>query len=202
MFGRRCRVHRGGTMTACRRPILCGIGVLLAIGSCKNKQRTELVVEVGSNLATPVELDKFDLAITANGTTQHTPYSLVSDYKLPVLLGIVETSDGTGVAEIVATGYSNGSPIVNETAVLSFVEGKSMLLKLFLAAECRGDPCTDPSMTCTKGGVCRNKRRTTSNLTPYVPANSVLADSAVQPSKGDTNGSFGLRARPVSTDRE
>ena len=158
-------------MTASLRSILFGLVALLAVGSCKSKQRTELVVEVGSNLAVPVELDKVDLAITSNGTTQHTPYSLVSDYQLPVLVGIVEASDGAGTITIVATGYLNNSPIVAETASLSFVEGKSMLLKLFLAAECRMDPCTDdPTTTCTKGGVCVSKVRTPSELTPYVPA--------------------------------
>jgi len=113
------------------RRLLFEIAALLALVGCQSKQRTELVVEVGSNLAVPGELDKVDMAITANGQTQHTPYSLVSDFKLPLLVEVVEGSAGAGNIEIVATGYLNGSAIVNETADLGFVEGKSMLLKLF-----------------------------------------------------------------------
>jgi len=146
---------------------LFGLATLLAVGGCKDNQRTELVVEIGSNLAAPSQLDKVDLAVTANGKTQHTPYSLVSDYTLPLVVGVVEAGAVAGTTEIVAAGYLNGSAIVDETAVLNFVENKSMLLKLFLAAECRGDPCTDPAQTCTNGGVCRNKVRLPSDLTPF-----------------------------------
>jgi len=171
-------------MTAILRRSLLGLAVLLAVGSCKGNQRTELVVEVGSNLVVPGELDKIDLAVTANGQTQHTPYSLVSDYTLPLYVGIVEATAGAGSIEIVATGYLSGSPIVNETAVLSFVEGQSMLLKLFLAAECRDNPCTDPTKTCTTGGTCVDVARTPSDLTPYKPG---AAGSA-----GGNSGSGGL----------
>ena len=148
------------------RPILFVLAGLTTLGACQSKQRTQLVVEVGSNLAISSELDKVELAITANGKTQHTPYSLVSDYKLPLLVGVVE-GGGTNSVEIVTTGYLNGVPIVNETADLSFIEDKSMLLKLFLAAECRGDPCTDPATTCTTGGICRSKAFTSADLTPF-----------------------------------
>ncbi|MGA7743373.1 MAG: SUMF1/EgtB/PvdO family nonheme iron enzyme [Polyangia bacterium] len=171
-------------MTAILRRSLFGLAVLLAVGGCKGNQRTELVVEVGSNLAVPGELDKIDLAVTANGQTQHTPYSLVSDYALPLYVGIVEATAGAGSIEIVATGYLSGSPIVNETAVLNFVEGQSMLLKLFLAAECRDNPCTDPRKTCTTGGTCVDVARTPSDLTPYKPG---AAGSA-----GGNSGSGGL----------
>jgi formylglycine-generating enzyme required for sulfatase activity len=179
-------------MTAILRHLLLGLATILIIGGCQNKQRTQLVVEVGSNLAVSGELDKVDLAVTSNAKTQHTPYSLVSDYKLPLFVGVVEAGSAEGIIEIVATGYLNGAPIVNETADLNFVEGQSMLLKLFLAAECRGNPCTDPATTCTTGGICRNKTFTPSDLTPFDP--SVLVQP-VQPSDASpsvsTGGAFG-----------
>ena len=150
-------------MTAILRRLLLVLAALLAVGGCKGNQRTELVVEVGSNLAVSSQLDEVDLAVTANGQVQHMPYSLVSYYTLPLYVGIVEAAAGAGNIEIVATGYLNGSAIVNETAVLSFVEGQSMLLKLFLAAECRDNPCIDPAKTCTTGGSCVDKVRTSSD---------------------------------------
>ena len=163
---------------------------LLTLGACQSKQRTQLVIEVGSNLVVSSELDKVDLAITANGQTQHTPYSLLTDYKLPLYVGVVEASAGGGNIQVVATGYLNGSPIVDETAILSFIEGKSMLLRLFLAAECRGDPCTDPASTCTTGGTCRGKIRTPADLTPFDPSKvPPVADAAVV----GTGGSAGTQ---------
>jgi len=171
-------------MTAILRRSSFELALLVAVGGCQSNQRivqrTELVVQVDSNLAVPGELDKVEVTVTANGKTQYLPCSLITDCKLPWDVGVVEATAGADSIEIVATGYLNGSAIVNETAVLSFVEGESMLLKLFLAAECRGDPCTDPDQTCTTGGVCRQKVRTPSELKPYAPAAS-----------GGSGGNFG-----------
>jgi len=146
------------------------IAVLLAVGGCQGNQRTELVVEVGSNLAVPGELDKVEVAVTANGKKQFLPCSLIGDCKLPWDVGVVEPTAGAGNIEIVAKGYRSNSPVVDETAVLSFVEGKSMLLKLYLAAECRVDPCENTAQTCTRGGACVEKVRKPTDLTPFVPA--------------------------------
>jgi len=121
-------------MTALARRFFFGLATLLAVGACQGKQRTMLVVEVDSNLAVPGELDKVDVAIAANGGVQHTPFSLIKDFTLPLYVGAVEMSGGTGNLTIVAAGYLGPSSIVNETAIVGFVEGKSMLLKLFLRA--------------------------------------------------------------------
>jgi len=141
--------------------------LLATVAGCNGKQRTALVVEVDSNLAVPGELDKIDIAVTANGKTQHMPYSLVGGNTLPLRTALIETTDNTSTLDIVATGSLNGKPTVHEEAVVGFVEGQVMLLNLFLAAECRGDPCTDPTKTCTTGGVCVSKVRLPTGLTPF-----------------------------------
>ena len=147
-----------------------------------------LVVEVGTNLAIPSQLDKIDLAITAGGKTQHTPYSLVGGYSIPIQVGIVEASDGIGTIAVVATGYLNGAPVVNEDAIVSFIEGKSMMLKLFLAAECRDNPCKDPNQTCTTGGVCRSKTFTPNELTVFEPSLASKRRDASQAMPADAPG--------------
>ena len=168
-------------MTALARRFFFGLATLLAVGACQGKQRTMLVVEVDSNLAVPGELDKVDVAIAANGGVQHTPFSLIKDFTLPLYVGAVEMSGGTGNLTIVAAGYLGPSSIVNETAIVGFVEGKSMLLKLFLARECIDNPC-DPTQTCTTGGTCRAPVRTSSDLTPFVPSKPLRsADAAAAP---------------------
>jgi len=145
--------------------------LLLTIGACQAKQRTMLVVQVDSNMAVPTQLNKVDVAITVNGITKHWPYSLISDYKLPLHVGVVEASDGAGDITIVASGYldPNSTAIVSETAIVGFVEGDSMELKLYLASECIAKAC-DPNKTCTMGGNCRETTRQPSELTPFVSA--------------------------------
>jgi hypothetical protein len=150
----------------CRRFLLA---LLLTVGACQSNQRTMLLVQVDSNLPVPRELNKVELAITVNGNTKYWPYSLTSDYKLPLHVGVVEASDGAGDITVVATGYldPNSTPIVSETAIVGFVEGNSMELKLYLASECIAKAC-DPNKTCTIGGNCREKVRKPTDLTPFV----------------------------------
>ena len=187
----RAYLHSGEQMTGSLRRILFGLVVLLAVGGCKGNQRTELVVQVDSNLVVRAELDKVELTVTANGKTQYVPCSLISDCKLPWDVGVVEATAGTGSIEIIANGYLNGSAIVNETAVLSFVEGQSMLLKLFLAAECRDNPCAaDTTKTCTTGGTCVPVTRTPSDLTPYT-AGAAGETGGISGRGGASNGGLG-----------
>ena len=145
------------------------LALLLTVGACQAKKRTMLVVQVDSNMAVPTQLNKVDVAITVNGNTNHWPYSLIKDYKLPLHVGVVEASDGAGDITIVATGFldPNSTPIVSETAIVRFVEGDSMELKLYLASECITRTC-DSDKTCTTGGNCREKVRQPSELTPFV----------------------------------
>jgi formylglycine-generating enzyme required for sulfatase activity len=152
-----------------RRPLLLALVALWAFAGCRGKQRTALVVEVDSNLAVPSELDKVDVAVTANGKTEHMPYSLIGGYSLPLRTALVETTANSGTVDLVATGLLNGASQVSQEAIVGFVEGQAMLLKLFLAAECRGAPCSDPTKTCTTGGVCVGKVRTPSDLIPFDP---------------------------------
>jgi hypothetical protein len=78
------------------------------------------------------------------------PYSLVGGYTLPVRTALIETTDNTGTVDIVATGLLNGNAVVHEEAIVGFLEGQVMLLKLFLDVECVVDPCAaDPTKTCT-----------------------------------------------------
>ena len=78
------------------------------------------------------------------------PYSLVGGYNLPVRTALIETTDNTGTVDIVATGLLNGNAVVHEEAIVGFLEGQVMLLKLFLDVECVVDPCAaDPTKTCT-----------------------------------------------------
>jgi hypothetical protein len=174
-------------MTMSRR---FALALLLAVVACQAKQRTMLVVDIDSDLAVPGRLNKVDVAVTVNGKTKHTPYSLISQYRLPLHVGVVETSDGVGDITVVATGYLDPDPnaIVNETAIVGFIEGQSMELKLYLASECIVNSCTS-TQTCTKGGNCRDKARKASDLTPFVPGTS--GGTGANSGSGGSSGSGG-----------
>jgi len=184
-----------------RRTFLFTVLTMAAVSSCRGKQRTALVVEVDSNLAVPGELDKVDIAVTAHGKTQHMPYSMINGNILPLRTALVESTDNTGTLDIVTTGFLNGNPVVHEEAVVGFIEGQARLLKLFLAAECRVDPCTDPTTTCTTGGVCVGKIRPPGALTPFDPTKPAQhVDASVVPTR-DTGTPDGTGAADTAPAR-
>jgi len=154
---------------------------LAALGGCKKSERTMLVFEVDSNLRPAVDLDRAELTVTLSGKTTTTVFPLagVGGFGLPVRLGVVEARDGLGPVTVVATAFLGSASVVHETAVVNFVEGQSRLLKLYLAAECRSDPCVDSAMTCSTGGSCRPKARTPSDLVPVDAKANGPQDAAV-----------------------
>ena len=103
--------------------------------------------------------------------------------------------------DIVASGLLKDVPVVQEEAIVGFVEGQSRLLKLFLATECRSDPCNDVRKTCTTGGACVDTVRPPGDLPPFDPgtipkgadagvdggADTPRADSAVGTSTDGTH---------------
>jgi hypothetical protein len=189
-------------MSAMWRKLIFALVALAALAGCREKQRTALVVEVDSNLAVPGGLDKIDIAVTANGKTQHMPYSLIGGNTLPLRTALVETTESVGTIDVVATGLLGTTTVVAEQASISFLAGQTRLLKLFLAAECRANPCTDPTQTCTKNGACIDKVRPPSSLAPFDP--KAIRDAGAD--TGSVGPEVGLRdagfadAGPEATD--
>ena len=189
-------------MTMMRGRLLLAFVILVSANGCLKKERTMLVVQVGSNLAVPGELDEVDLSITANGKTQHIPCSLINGYAIPLQIGIVEGGDGASTVSVVATGSLTGSTVVDEEADVSFIHGKSMLLKLFLAAECRGNPCADPNQTCTTGGRCRSKTFDPGELTPFDPSAIYKPKDAAPANIADAGGDAAVVDEAATDNKE
>ncbi len=148
-----------------------------------------LVVEIGSNLAVPGELTKIELVVGKDGTIrQKVPFSLLGDITLPVRAGVLAVEDQRGEEiEIAAVGYRGDDRVVTEEAVVAFIEGRSMLLKLFLARECRMNACT-PQQTCTLGGGCRSRQRAPAELVPFDPASAPTRSDAGSPPRQPLDG--------------
>ena len=148
---------------------------------CRKSERTMVVFEVGSNLRPAIDWDRAELSVTLGRktTTSVFPVTGPGAFALPLSLGVVEAKDGLGPVDVVATAFLGSASVAHETAIVDFVEGQSRLLKLYLVAECAADPCIDPAMTCTKGGVCVPKARPPSDLVPVGPNEKATPDAAV-----------------------
>jgi hypothetical protein len=163
--------------------------VLLAALGCKARERTEIVVEVDSDLDVPSDLDKVLVQVDLErGKIQRLPFSLKDGtYSLPIRVGLLtDESHVSDKITVTAAGLKGDQEEVQvgEQAMVSFLEGQSLLLRLYLARECRGDPCRGASgKTCTRGGQCVDIQRPT--LPPFNPDEVAARDgSAVVPRDG------------------
>jgi len=151
-----------------RERIAIAFLLLAGAGGCQsgagNTNDTVMVVQVNSNLAVPSEMDEIDLWITIDGMMHVNPFKfpLGDGNALPLQENFLEKSGTAGTFGVKA-GVGLGGPSfrceeadVCEQAVANFVPGKAMVLKLFLAAECRGVTCPGANETCTTDGVCRS----------------------------------------------
>jgi len=140
-----------------------------------------LVFEVDSNFRPAIDWDRAEVSVTLGGKTTTTVFPVTGPgaFALPLRLGVVEAKDGLGPVDVVATAFLGVVSVAHETAVVDFVEGQSRMVKLYLATECAADPCIDPAMTCTKGGVCMPKARPPSDLVPVGPNEKAMPDAAV-----------------------
>jgi hypothetical protein len=149
---------------------------LALVAAACGDPRTMLVVEVHSNLAIPAELDKVELQIkSTTGALRKIPLALGdAAYKLPLRVGLLPGASTREEIELSAVGWKGDRPVVKEEAIVSFVPGASLVLRLYLARECTSDPCQAPSQTCSQLGLCRPKRRQADELAKFEPATTPM----------------------------
>ena len=158
-----------GTVIAGDR-LLIGASAVLGAAACA-PDRTMLVVRVESDLAIPDVMDSVRVVVTHGGQQlQSLPFSLKpGTHVLPLQVGLLSPSGGGADVEIDVSGSLGATFVVSQDAVTSFVKGKSLVLDMFLAAECVGFDCHDPNKTCTKGQICVDKQRIADTLPPFDP---------------------------------
>jgi hypothetical protein len=140
--------------------LLLPLLLALSVAGC-GRPRTMLVVEVQSNLSVPDALDEVRVVVTHAGKQiQNLPFSLAGGTRrLPLRVGLLSPSGGGTEVSVTVTGLRARGTVVAEDAITSFIEGKSLLLEMFLASECAAYDCKDPNKTCTVGPVCIDKHR-------------------------------------------
>jgi hypothetical protein len=173
--------------------------VLLALVStlapaCKGADNTKIVVAVWSDLAVPGDLDSVRIQVTGTGSKtlpittsgQSGQATLVAELELVPLAAKNETFT------VIATGMRKQNDVVAQTASVSFVPGQSLLLKLFLAGNCRGLLNCSVDYTCADGAC--DQPIAVPNLPAYDPSVPLSPPDAGVGGNGGTGGSSGMSA--------
>ncbi len=174
-------------MTIAARLLACS---LLAVVGCA--ERTQIVVEVDSDLAVPGELDGIEVIVT--GSQSMSASGSLLDRPLPRTVGLVPAGDSLGPIEIRAVGTLRGVPVVERVATTSFLQGRTLLLRMFLSRACRG-------VTCGAGETCDEGRCVSSEVDPEMLPEWTDADAGGQrrdsgPDRTDGGADAGTDAGP------
>ncbi len=141
------------------------IAVAVAVGCTED--RTEILVVVDSDLAVPSQLDEVNVRVTGPDSDTKSAVARLGpgEEPLPRTVGLVHEDGPLGPVQILVTGGQGGAPTVERRAILSFVEGRTLLLRMELLASCQGMTC-GPDMTCVDGS-CRSAEIDPDTLPEY-----------------------------------
>jgi hypothetical protein len=176
------------------RRTLAFLAMLSALApACKSQDNTKIVVAVWSDLAVPAELDTIRIDVVSSGGTSSDDFHLRAGGEpgktmLPAELALVPLAAKDESFTVTAVGLLNTSEIVSQTALVHFIGGQALLLKLYLGRACAGLSC-GADVTCS-GGAC-DQPIVGGDLPPYDPTRPLVAPDAGDRSAGK-DGSTGL----------
>jgi hypothetical protein len=159
--------------------------------ACKGADNTKIVVAVWSDLAVPDDLDSVRIEVTGTGskTFPLTTASPSGQATLVAKLELVPLGAKNERFTVTATGLLKQNEVVAQTASVSFAPGQSLLLKLFLAGNCRGLLNCSVDHTCA-AGAC-DQPIAVSNLPAYDPSVPLSPPDAGVGGNGGTGASSG-----------
>lgn len=169
------------------------LAMVIAPACKKDRDNTKIVVAVWSDLAVPTELDEIRVEVVGPTQTGTKTFPLTGPGKLPVQLELVPLGDKNATFAVKAVGLRSLVEGVSQTARVSFVSGKALLLKLFLGRACQGKTCTG-DYTCAQG-IC-DQPIAVGTLPPYDPNNLQGPDAGPRP-----DSSVGLDTGPIPDGR-
>lgn len=134
------------TVVAC-----CG-----ALVAC-TADRTEIIVAVGTDLPVPSQIDEIRIDVVGPSSTM--PKSSTArlgpgEPPPPRTLGLVHEDGPLGPFFVRVAGRLGGGDVIERRARVSFIEGRTLLLRMDLLGRCLGVTC-DASTTCAESG-CRS----------------------------------------------
>jgi hypothetical protein len=142
--------------------------------ACKSKDNTKVVVAVWSDLVVPGQMDSISIKVDGPGGQSDRSFSLPTAAALPVQLELVPLAAKDATFTVTAAGMKGTTERVRQSARASFVNGKALLLKMFLGVDCEGKTCSGDT-TCA-AGEC-NKPLAVTDLPPYEPDKLVGPDA-------------------------
>jgi hypothetical protein len=152
--------------------ITCVLALLGLVASCRTQDNTLIVVEVGSELAVPSQLDAVRIEVTGPTANSSKIYPLGSSRELPIHLALVPDAANDASLTVKATGMLEHVEIVWQAVRVAFVPGESKLLRLNLTRPCA-------YVTCRSTESCEAGRcipvPTITEIPDYVPASSAPA---------------------------
>lgn len=126
------------------------------LAACSGGGRTEILVEVHSDLLVPEELDR--VAITARAPDDRVQPATAElgpgQVPLPRVLGMVHTDGPLGPYHLTVRGERRGATVVTREASVTFVQGRTLVLRVDLLRQCIDATC-EAGQTCAVGG-CRS----------------------------------------------
>jgi fibro-slime domain-containing protein len=163
--------------------------VMALAAACNNKNNTNIVVEVWSDLEVPSQLSaiRIDVSGPTGGSTE--TFALTSGQQLPVHLGLVPRAAKDASLTVNAMGLLGPNEIVWQTMQTAFVPDESKLLKLFLGDNCSTAGC-NPTQSCVAGACIPVPK--VSSLPDYdpkaIPTPPVMGGTGGTTSSGGSTG--------------
>lgn len=131
------------------RGLCAALAILLT--SCSGGELTEILVVVDSNV--PSELDAVQVIVRGSATMSSS--GSLTELPLPRTVGIVFSGGSIGPVEITAIGSRGGVAVVRSVVSTSFIRGRTLVLSMFLARDCRMITCAE-GLTCANGMCVSN----------------------------------------------
>jgi hypothetical protein len=142
------------------------LALALVLSACTSP-RTEVLVEVSSDLGVPGELDRIEITATDPAGTTRSSSAVLGGGELPLprVLGLSHEGGALGPFTLTVRGELDGAVVVSREASFSFQSGRTLVLSIELLRECIGESCA-AGLSCARGG-CRSIEIQASELTAW-----------------------------------
>lgn len=141
----------------------------LLLGACSAGARTQLLVEVDSDLHAPDDIDRITVTGQAPDGRVQTAFAELGPghVPLPRTLAMVHASGALGPFELTIRGTRRDQLVVERRASVFFRAGETLVLRILLPRACIGETCGgDAALTCALGG-CRSVEVGPGELEPW-----------------------------------
>ena len=156
---------------------------LVVLAGCSQTPRTEVLLVVDTDLRGPDGIDTFVVNVFSPEGDAQLADAMIVDGALPRTLGLVHEGGRLGPFTAVVEGRRGVTPQLQRTVRFSFQQGRTLMLRVDLLAQCVGTSCLG-DQTCAAGG-CRSIDVAPEELVEWTGTPAPLdVDAAVAPSDG------------------